>query len=142
MFFYYFAEDLAMPHVFNLCRRRPRDAVCSCSIQSIASLQPLSTNGFSHGTALTLSHSHHRQSQVDAAVIETRKIVSASEAIARRLRSEMDGRGGELSGRRRVAMEGLAVRPARIVEGTDPSFYETDRVLRYCSSRRALEALL
>ncbi|CAM9335731.1 unnamed protein product, partial [Laminaria digitata] len=48
------------------------------------------------------------QGQVDAAVTETRKIVSASEAIARRLRSEMDGRGGELSDRRRAAMEGLA----------------------------------
>lgn len=48
---------------------------------------------------------------------ETRKIVSASEAIARRLRSEMDGRGGELSDRRRVAMEGLAVRRPEGVGG-------------------------
>lgn len=73
---------------------------------------------------------------------ETRKIVSTSEAIGRRLRSEMDGRGGGLSNRRRVAMEGLAVRPAGSVEETDSSFYDTDRVLCCYSSRGALEALL
>ena len=59
---------------------------------------------------------------------ETRKIVSASEAIARRLRSEMDERGGELSDRRRVAMEGLAVRPGRqgVWRGRIPRFTPTE----------------
>ena len=55
---------------------------------------------------------------MDAAVAETRRIVSVSEAIARQLRSEMDGRGGELSDRRRAAMEGMAVRRRATVGAT------------------------
>jgi len=54
------------------------------------------------------------QEQVEATIAETRKIVSGSEAVARQLRAEMEGRGGDLSERRRVAEEGLAVRPTRL----------------------------
>lgn len=45
-----------------------------------------------------------------ATIGETRKIVSGSEAIAWELRAEMEGRGGELSCRKRDVEEGLAVR--------------------------------
>ncbi|CAM9234588.1 unnamed protein product [Ectocarpus sp. 13 AM-2016] len=48
------------------------------------------------------------QEQVEATTGETRKIVSTSEAIAWELRAEMEGRGGELSCRKRDAEEGLA----------------------------------
>lgn len=48
-------------------------------------------------------------------ITETRKIVSRSEAVAWQLREEMDGRGGELSDRRCVAEQGLAVR-GRVAE--------------------------
>ncbi|CAN0198323.1 unnamed protein product, partial [Ectocarpus sp. 8 AP-2014] len=48
------------------------------------------------------------QEQVEATTGETRKIVSTSEAVAWELRAEMEGRGGELSCRKRDAEEGLA----------------------------------
>ena len=47
---------------------------------------------------------------MEATVSETRKIVSRSEAVARQLREEMEGRGGELADRRSAAEQGLAVR--------------------------------
>lgn len=66
------------------------------------------------------------QEQVDATIDKTRKIVSGSEAIAWQLREEMEGRGGELSDRRRVAEEGLAVRwlhGARAVGGVESATF-------------------
>lgn len=50
---------------------------------------------------------------MDATVGETRRTVSRSENVAWQLREEMEGRGGELSDRRRVAEQGLAVRKGR-----------------------------
>lgn len=47
---------------------------------------------------------------MEATTAETRKIVSTSEAIAWELCAAMEGRGGELSCRKRDAEEGLAVR--------------------------------
>ncbi|CAM9456742.1 unnamed protein product, partial [Scytosiphon promiscuus] len=48
------------------------------------------------------------QEQVEVTIAETRKIISGSEALAWQLRTEMDGRGGTISARRRSAEEGLA----------------------------------
>lgn len=54
-------------------------------------------------------HCPSGQGEVDATAAETRKVVSGSEAVAWRLRAEMDGRGSELSERRRIAREGIEV---------------------------------
>lgn len=110
---------LALLSIYLWHDRTPRGALCPLlyAVDCTPASTPVDKRiPFRHCLG-PFSHVYRRQSQVDAAVSETRKIVSTSEAIARRLRSEMDVRGGELCDRRRVAMEGLAVRRPGDVEG-------------------------
>lgn len=62
-----------------------------------------------------LLFTYSSQKRVEVTVLETQRIVSRSEGVARQLRWEMGERAAELSTRRTTAEEGLTVRENRSV---------------------------